>query len=517
MKKTLFGLCILLIFSLSACSSGGKNSPSSESASGGTSEVVKEKKKVIFATIVGYYTTALNEAAAEYHKLHPETEVEIQVINDNTAYRTNFEAKMAVGGSEAPDIVHVNLVGDVTENVEKGYLAKLNDFVNEPNPYNGNLKVKEGVDSSYDQYTYTLNGDIANLNFDLVGTGFYYNQEIFEKLGLSVPTTWEDLLSVSQKLKDNGYIPLAMPFQFEGLLRSAFADWNAHLLYPKLLILPGDARYDEVRNKRNTEIVNADPHDPNFDIGAAFDPEKTILAWKNNEYDNQGPGEQKWWGILKDLSKYYEPGYSTLDDQSVYQLFLTQKAAMYWNGSWQVGTLLSDMKKLGEKAFNWGTFKFPGFATPDPNFPDQPRGILAPGHMLGLSAKKDQEQMSRAEDFLKYLFSKDVAQQIYERTLQVGEFVQGPSLVKEVKLNDDVNAYLAGFKVAGNMQHAFDNFSVEGIAPEYALERNKYILDFYNDKIDVKTFLAKKAELVKKSVDEMIRKNNYDLDPKTNP
>ncbi len=35
-----------------------------------------------------------------------------------------------------------------------------------------------------------------------------YNTKIFEKLGLSVPTTWQELIDVSKALTDNGYAPL---------------------------------------------------------------------------------------------------------------------------------------------------------------------------------------------------------------------------------------------------------------------------------------------------------------------
>ena len=41
--------------------------------------------------------------------------------------------------------------------------------------------------------------------------GFYYNIDIFNELGLKVPTTSAEFIDVLQKIKDNGkYTPLAV-------------------------------------------------------------------------------------------------------------------------------------------------------------------------------------------------------------------------------------------------------------------------------------------------------------------
>ncbi|MFC5406252.1 ABC transporter substrate-binding protein [Cohnella soli] len=522
MKKWLAGTLATVLIALSLWGCSSKNEPSASSsapASAGSSQPAPEKKEektIEFLTVTPYYITAMKEAAEEYTKLHPETKVKISVVPaDPTSYKTNFDAKMNAGGEDAPDIIHTNLLGDLTELIQKGWVAKLNDFVTEPNPYNGGVTVFDGIDENYHQYSYDREGNVGNIPFDLVGTGFFYNKDIFAKLGLSEPTTWEALFETSKKLKEAGYIPIATPFLFEGWMHSAFVDWAGRSLYKDLLILPGDARYDEKIHKRNTEIGSPDSS-PDFDFGAVIDPEKQILAWKNKLYDNQGAAEKKYWSVLKELSQYYEPGYATMDDKSVYGLFISQKAAIFWNGSWQVGSILADMKKLGDKGFKWGTFVFPEFATPDPLFPGKPRGILTPGHVIGLTQKKDAEKMERAKDFLKYIYSKGVAQKIFERTLDLGEFVQGPSLIKGVQLPDEVNAYLKGFKIQGNMSYHLQPVA-DGVLPGQMTAWNSNLLKYFENKIPLEQFLKNKADFVDKYMQDLIKKNNYDLDPKTNP
>lgn len=46
--------------------------------------------------------------------------------------------------------------------------------------------------------------------------GFIYNKDVFDKLGISVPTTWEEFLQVCEtiKTKGDGVIPIFMPKDF---------------------------------------------------------------------------------------------------------------------------------------------------------------------------------------------------------------------------------------------------------------------------------------------------------------
>ncbi|MFC3802256.1 ABC transporter substrate-binding protein [Cohnella sp. GCM10012308] len=537
-KTALLLASSLAVASLSACSGSKDNGNASPSASdAGTSPSVsasgsasatagepKAKKTIVFSTITNYYTAGLQLAAEDYQKLHPETTVKIDIVSDNTTYQTSFQAKMAAGGDDAPDIVHANLLGDTpANNVKKGYILKLNDFVKAPNAYNNGTTLYDGINGDYWPYAYTADGDIFMLPFDLVGTGFYYNKDLFAKAGITeVPATWEDLFADLQKLKDQKIIPLSMSqatgSDYEGWMVGAFEDWANRSLIPDILVQPGDAR-----NTPEVEAINGkvkyDPNDPFFDIGAVVDAERTMALWKSGKYDPVGPAEQKIWSTLKQLSTYLQPGYATMKDADAYQLFISGKAAAYWNGSWQVGQILKDQQALGDKGFEWGTFKFPGFKEADPNFPGDPRGILVPGHQIAVTNKKDADTVARAEDFLQFLYSPEEAQKVFTTTIDAGQFVQGPSLVKGVTLPDVVNSYLDGFKVAGNMNGSIGQIANGNPAaePNATAEGKSLELQYYNDKITLEQFLQKKAEYTKKTNEKYIADNKFDLDPKTNP
>lgn len=510
--------------------SGSNNTTTSNNTSDNSStntttddSAKKEDKTIVFSTITNYYTAGLEVAAEDYHKLHPETTVKLDIVSDNTTYQTSFQAKMAAGGDDAPDIVHANLLGDTpNNNISKGFILKLNDFIEQPNPYNNGTSLKDGIVADYWKNATDSANEVYMLPFDLVGTGFFYNKDIFAKVGIAdAPTTWEDLFDDLQKIKDAGIIPLSMSqatgSDYEGWMVGAFLDWSARSLAPDTWLQPGDARDTPEADAINSTL-KYDANNPFFDVGAVGDVERQLALWKSGKYDATGPAEQKTWTTLKKLSTYLQPGYATMKDADAYQLFIAGKAAMYWNGSWQVGQILKDQKSLGDKAFKWGTFKFPDFKTADPNFPGHPRGILVPGHQLSVTAKKDQESVARSKDFLQFLYSPDEAQKVFSATIDAGQFVQGPSLVKGVTLPDDVNAYLDGFKVAGNMAPiSLLTGGNPAAEPNATAEMKDLELQYYNDKISLDDYLKKRAALAKKTNEQYIKDNKYDLDPKTNP
>lgn len=507
-------ILILVLLVVAACSKGGNN-PGSNNG---------DTKTIVLSTITNYYTAGLEQAAADYNKLNPQTKVKIEIVSDNTTYMTSFQAKMSAGGAEAPDIIHANLIGDSpVNNVSKGFIYPLNDFVKQPNPYNKDVSIWDGVNEDYWPYAYTAAGDIFMVPFDLVGTGFFYNKDLFEANGITEPpTTWEDLFDVLEKLKNSGVIPVAMSqatgSDYEGWMVGAFMDWAARDLIPDIIVQAGDARNTPEVEEINSK-VKYDINNPFFDIGAVVDNERLMALWKSGKYDNQGAAEQKYWSTLKKLSTYLQPGYATMSDADAYQLFISGKAATYWNGSWQVGQILKDQQALGDKGFAWGTFKFPNFKEADPNFPGDPRGILVPGHQMAIANKKDEDLRERALDFLMFLYSAEQAQKVFTTTIDAGQFVQGPSLVKGVELPEEVNAYLAGFEVAGNMNGSLGVLANGNPAaePNATAELKELQLQYYNDKLTLEQFLQQKAAFAKKTNEKYITENNYDLDPTTNP
>lgn len=520
--------CVMILTSLlTGCGSNSKKDSKTQgtaiqsSTAANVSEAAPEvkwdtnkKSKVVFSTIKNYYTTALQQIAKDYTAIHPETEVEIEIIGDNETYVQNFKTKMSADKSTAPDIVHTNLLGeDEGALVNKNWLLSLDEMLNEANPYNENQKVKDAIsDPTYLTMAVSSAGKTTHLPFDLVGVGVFYNKTIFDKVGVKTPTTYEEWLDICSKLKAAGYEAPIGATNFNSWIVTSLADWGYRKYGPELAILPGDARYDENTMAANKD-VKYDAANPSFDMKLILDPEKMLAFEEKQDYGN--PVNKKIYETNRALTQYFSANYATPDDAQAFAQFMAQKTPMIITGSWVVGQTLGEMSKLSDdKKFQWGTFLFPKFAEADSNFEGEPRGLLVAGHKMGVTDKGDKDQAYRAEDFLKYMYAPAIASKIYDITIKNNEYVQGPSLIKGVTLSDEINAYLTGFKTSGNMRFEY----VALLSNISAADQPKATADavaYTKGKITFEEYASKLNTYKAASIKELMKVNGYDLDPKT--
>ena len=96
----------------------------------------------------------------------------------------------------------------------RGWYLPLDEYLDTPNEFmEGNTAWRD----MFPEYLWT-SGGISGINNDVLAipivlytgpaTGYFYNKDMFEELDLEVPQTWEELLDVSKKIDDAGYIGL---------------------------------------------------------------------------------------------------------------------------------------------------------------------------------------------------------------------------------------------------------------------------------------------------------------------
>lgn len=211
-------------------SEGTTNGSASDASDAGWD--TSKEDTITLAVINNFYTAGEKKLAEEYMKLHPETKVVVDVISDNDSYITKMMTAMSDDRENAPDIVHGNFLAAAVANnsadiaVDKGYLIDMTDMLDEVNPYNDGKKVREAFDE--DDFLISINSSggrhLTYLPFDKIGVAFYYNKTIFDKLGLSVPTSYENLIEICGKLKDAGYdVPITAGNE-SGWLINSMAD-----------------------------------------------------------------------------------------------------------------------------------------------------------------------------------------------------------------------------------------------------------------------------------------------------
>lgn len=144
-----------------------------------------KKDKIVLSVINNYYTAGWKQMAEEYMKLHPETEVVVDVVADNDAYTQKVTTWLTSDDlTQAADIIHINFAsgpnGGYNVMYEKDMIYDFNDMMDETNPYNGGKKVSEAFNKDDLPLLQDLGKQYA-LPFDFVGVAIMYNKDILDK------------------------------------------------------------------------------------------------------------------------------------------------------------------------------------------------------------------------------------------------------------------------------------------------------------------------------------------------
>jgi raffinose/stachyose/melibiose transport system substrate-binding protein len=203
--------------------------------------------------------------------------------------------------------------------------------------------------------------------FCAVSHGVYYNQDIFKKLGIAVPATWEDFLAACKKIQAAGITPVA----------NGLADqWDIN----------------------EVVLMNIAP---NFFGGA-----EGRLAYESGKTAFNDAKMVALFQAMKDLAPFCPKGFEALTYNDSNALFVNQKAAMYFDGSWTMASF-SDMK------FNWSVF------APPP--PKGKKGFVTFHPDSGLAMNAATKNPEACKTFLQWLYS-DAAAAVVSNTIPTGFF-----------------------------------------------------------------------------------------------
>jgi ABC-type glycerol-3-phosphate transport system substrate-binding protein len=321
-----------------------------------------------------------------YEALHPG--VTIQLVSapsgiDNTTYTIT---QLTAG--TAPDIVGTAVAQEQWSDLTRDWWVELTQWVDSPNPYDPQKRTFRDVF----QPVYLNQLQLDNRFWSITTAGqdamIYYNKDLFARAGITgVPATWDALLAAQAQLQKAGIIPFGMdggdltyadPFpSLPAIIESQTMAGTIKKIHPG----PGIVTLDEL-----------------------------VAAVDNGTFSAMHADYQETWRLLKDWSRYWQPGYAvnanTFPTPAAH-LFFTGKCAMYWAGSYLIPIIESSVPK--NKTFAWGVFPFPqitpassSFATPGAKnvgvwgaWGTCAWGITSDGHRRG------HEDLAR--DFLFYL------------------------------------------------------------------------------------------------------------------
>jgi raffinose/stachyose/melibiose transport system substrate-binding protein len=126
----------------------------------------------------------------------------IQIERDvQTIESMNPVIRTALSGGTGPDVFYFDTgPGYAGVLAEAGLLLPLT-----------NVYTEQGWDHIFEwtKARTTFGGEVYGVSNELEFLGSYYNQAIFEELGLSAPTTYDEFLAMNEALKAAGYIPIS--------------------------------------------------------------------------------------------------------------------------------------------------------------------------------------------------------------------------------------------------------------------------------------------------------------------
>lgn len=163
----------------------------------------------------------------EYQAAHPEIKLVVDGT-ENEAYKTKIRS--AVAANEAADVFFYWGAGRMKGFVDAGALLPLDEYLDAETKG----RILPGGTANM-----TFNGKLWALPFTQWAGTFFVNQELFDRNGLSVPTTWDELVAVCQAFIAKGITPftvgakepwtIAMYFDLMTLRQAGYTATNAAL------------------------------------------------------------------------------------------------------------------------------------------------------------------------------------------------------------------------------------------------------------------------------------------------
>jgi raffinose/stachyose/melibiose transport system substrate-binding protein len=368
------------------------------------------------------------EINKRFHQEHPNITVQFSSLPTDQ-YETVLKARLA--GGDAPDVFGVFPGLKFYPYAKAKYLA---DLSNEP-------WVSRLLPGARRVVTYT-DGKVYTMPLDENVIGVVYNKQIFNRLGLSVPTTWADFLAVCEQVKRAGITPLALGIKDQ---------WVDQLI--PYAMAPSAIYRD----------------DPDFD--------KQMLAGTKSFADSA------WTQMMKDYLNlnargYFNQGALGTTYVQTTQMIAAGKAAMVVNGNW----ILAPIRQLNPQ-LQLGMFPLPYVQPGQPIWVSSAVGItmaISATTKYPAEARKYLQFWARPDIMALYLKEKvaysaftdisnpalDPAAQEMVAPLKVGSYnfldQNWPVGVQDVMLKD-IQAVFAGSMSISQMLHDMDT----------AFEKNK--------------------------------------------
>ncbi|MGD0174494.1 MAG: extracellular solute-binding protein, partial [Anaerolineales bacterium] len=145
--------------------------------------------------------TLFQSFANQYMAAHPNVKINITIL-ENEAFKTKLTTVMQ--GGTPPDIFQSWGGGVMNDQAAAGMLQDITPALDA----NGGAWRNTFAPGALG--VYSVNGKNYGVPWDMGMVGWWYNKDLFTKAGITVPTTWTDLLADVKTLKAAGITPISL-------------------------------------------------------------------------------------------------------------------------------------------------------------------------------------------------------------------------------------------------------------------------------------------------------------------
>jgi multiple sugar transport system substrate-binding protein/raffinose/stachyose/melibiose transport system substrate-binding protein len=206
----LLAILLVVLMVMVACGGEAEETTAPEEPPAAEEEAVVEEPEVeeveaATTNIVHYYSGELGRKdMQEIIDAYNASQTACNVV-DNTTGHEDFKTQILVmlAGENPPDIFSYWAGARVQFVVDAGRLMELSDYWNENDL---DAKILPGIQGA-SNYSGGIYAVPQNYHF----TGLFYNPKVFEAAGITeLPETWDEMMVVAEKLKENGVYPFAL-------------------------------------------------------------------------------------------------------------------------------------------------------------------------------------------------------------------------------------------------------------------------------------------------------------------
>lgn len=325
---------------------------------------------------------AFDDIVEGFKEEYPDVEV-----NSESTTLDNYQdiIKLKISTGDAPDIIFGS-PKTYTNLIESGNIADLTDeeFIS---------RIDEGILANV-----KIGDAIYGVPQSVTSNAVYYHKDIFEELGLSVPTTYSEFIETCQQLQEAGYIPCAAGYQ-DGISVGA----NFYTIFY-------GAPYLECENYVD-ELVSGEK--------------------KAEDYPSLARSLEQW----REIMEYQNEDQKTIDTNRAEQLFANKEAAMIIIGTWGLGPI-REYNPDGD----YGAFMFPS----EENAEDNAIPVAVGDVWMAVNDSPDHEA---AVAFLEYMSRPEVNAQWCATTQEISA-LSGVSTEGLSPAAQDVSELIASGKVS---------------------------------------------------------------------